>query len=76
MCSCIEEMNRLMAEKGSNTKLCITFNGMTGQGYPTIQTEKANKKRRERPALAIPSYCPFCGGKYESRVAIIEREAG
>ncbi|WP_390551241.1 hypothetical protein [Qipengyuania sp. MTN3-11] len=58
-------MNAKLADH--NTKLGVTFGfGRDGAGYtfPHLMTEKVEKRVRKGPALAVPSFCPFCGEKY------------
>ncbi len=61
-CECIEHMNAKLADH--NTKLGITI-GWTKDGQtfalPTIATEKIEKRVRKGPAIAVPTFCPFCG---------------
>ena len=64
MCNCIEEIDKKLAEAGHNTKLETTWNFMTGMVYVKIGVEKADPKNRKKPALAIPTFCPFCGERY------------
>jgi hypothetical protein len=75
MCNCIDEMNAKLAEH--NTELALTFgfsrSGGGSETYPTIQTKKLETRKRVGPALAIPSYCPFCG---ESYIAAVETLKG
>ncbi|WP_374406570.1 hypothetical protein [Pelagerythrobacter sp.] len=64
-CNCIEEMDAQLADH--NTKLGVTFGfGRDGSNYtlPSIVTEKVEKRVRKGPALAIPTFCPFCGQSY------------
>lgn len=66
-CNCIEEMNALLTEY--NTKLGVTLGfGRDGSSYllPHLMTEKVEKRVRRGPALAIPTFCPFCGTKYKA----------
>ena len=69
-CNCINEMNDRMVEH--NTRLCVTFgfprDGSPSYTRPALMTEKINTRNRNR-VLAIPSFCPFCGGKYEKEPA-------
>ena len=64
-CNCIDEMDAKLADH--NTKLGVTFGfGRDGSSYvfPHIMTEKVEKRTRKGPALAVPTYCPFCGKSY------------
>lgn len=65
-CSCIDEMNAKLAPL--NTELSLTFSfsrsGGGSQTLPTIGTNKIETKKRVGPALAIASFCPFCGTSY------------
>lgn len=51
-----------------NTKLSLTFSFSRTGGksftLPTIATEKVEKRKRVGPALAIATFCPFCGTRY------------
>lgn len=59
-CNCIEEMDAKLASL--NTKLQVTF-GFPRAGGPTFILPTLGTKR-VGPALAIPSFCPFCGNPY------------
>ncbi|PKP92260.1 MAG: hypothetical protein CVT77_09555 [Alphaproteobacteria bacterium HGW-Alphaproteobacteria-16] len=66
-CTCIEEMDAKLAEH--NTRLSVTL-GFPHDGSPAfvrphLQTEKIETRKRVGPALAVPSFCPFCGTRYE-----------
>lgn len=65
-CNCLNEMDALLAEH--NTKLGVTMgfprDGKPAYSLPHIHTEKVEKRQRKGPALAIPTFCPFCGTKY------------
>jgi hypothetical protein len=65
MCECIAVMDKALAER--NTKLALTFTFGGGLStYPTIQTEQVEKGRGKKKAIGvIPSFCCFCGEKYE-----------
>lgn len=70
-CDCIEVMDAKLADL--NTKISVTFgfprDGSPSYVLPHIQTEKIDTKKRGSTALAIPSYCPFCGVAYVTPAA-------
>jgi len=65
-CTCMSEMDYKLA--AHNTQLQFTF-GYSRDGstwlLPLISTEKLERKVRKGPALAIPTFCPFCGTRYQ-----------
>jgi hypothetical protein len=61
-CNCIQRINALIADR--NTKLVTTLNFVRGIDLVRLETETLVKKRGAKPALIIPTYCPFCGKKY------------
>lgn len=67
-CTCIDEMNANLAPL--NTELCLTFSfGRSGGEpltMPMVGTKKIETKKRAGPALAIPTFCPFCGARYRA----------
>ncbi len=64
-CECIETVNEKLAAR--NTRLTMTITLTQGlDAYPTIATEQVKTGIGMPKAIGmIPSYCPFCGGKYE-----------
>jgi hypothetical protein len=66
-CDCIDKINEKLAER--NTKLTATII-FAKPSYltPTIDTELVEKKRGARPCAVLPTFCPFCGTKYEGAV--------
>ena len=66
-CNCMDEMDAKLAEL--NTRLVVTFgfprDGSPSYTRPKLDVEKIEPRKRVGPALAIPSFCPFCGVKYD-----------
>jgi hypothetical protein len=69
MCDCITTMDDKL--KDHNTRISVGFlldrlsGGMSLR--PIIATEKIDKKARIKMVEPIPTYCPFCGEKYEAK---------
>jgi hypothetical protein len=72
-CNCIKEMDAQLLPH--NTKLEITFGFSRVDGsssiYPLISTTKVEKRVRKGPALALPTFCPFCGTRYIPEIATL-----
>lgn len=68
MCDCIANVNKLLADH--NGRLVCTYNLSNGRDYPKLEMEKADSKNRKKPPLMIPTYCPFCGKRYEPEAAV------
>lgn len=70
-CDCVSEMNAKLAEH--NTKIIETFgfprDGSPVYTRPKIDVEKIETRKRLGPALAVPTFCPFCGERYETAAA-------
>lgn len=70
-CLCIEQMDAKLAPH--NGRIAVTFsfgrNGGASYTLPTIQVEKVEKRKRGSPPLAIPTFCPFCGTRYQEKSA-------
>lgn len=66
-CNCVAEFNAKLREH--NTRIVETI-GIPHDGRPmftrpTIRTEKVESRKRVGPAIAVPTFCPFCGNRYE-----------
>lgn len=66
MCECIEKIDEML--KPHNTKLGLTVVfGQPVTVFPSLETEQIEKGRGKPKAKAmLPSFCPFCGTKYEA----------
>lgn len=66
-CDCLRQFNAKLKEH--NTEISVTF-GMPRDGRPMytrprIATNKIETRKRVGPVLVIPTFCPFCGTRYE-----------
>ncbi len=66
-CNCIDNMEPLLAEH--NTRLVVTFgfprDDRPAFVRPKLSTEKIEPRKRVGPVIAVPTFCPFCGERYE-----------
>lgn len=64
-CDCVNQVNEQLAQ--FNTKLLrlmsFSMSDMTASTELSIETEKLDSKKRGKPKIVTPSYCPFCGVK-------------
>lgn len=64
-CDCITMINEKLVSRNTRLALTITLTKDL-DAYPTIATEQIDKGRgRPKAVSMIPSFCPFCGVKYE-----------
>lgn len=65
MCGCIDRIDELLKPYNTKLGLTITF-GKNLDALPALVTEQIEKGRGKKKATAmLPSFCPFCGTKYE-----------
>lgn len=62
-CNCITEVNAKLAEH--NAEIVVTFYPFV---RPVIDTQKVDSKKRGKPPLAVATFCPFCGVRYQQEV--------
>lgn len=66
-CNCLSDFNERLKEH--NTKIDVTFviprNGGPMRDFPKIETSKIETRKRVGPVIAVPTFCPFCGQRYE-----------
>lgn len=69
-CDCINILNRKLFESKSNTSIKVGewFDLNTGatEFRILIPVEKAESNNRKSPSPIKPTFCPFCGCKYEA----------
>ncbi len=68
-CTCVADFNMKLREH--NTLIVETI-GIPRDGSPTftrptIRTQKIESRKRLGPAIAMPTFCPFCGNAYEAQ---------
>ena len=78
MCNCIETMEKLISEKTGDPDayLGVSYNPLDLSEKPTgmyaMYREKKKDgtfKERETRIGIVPTYCPFCGKKYDDEAS-------
>lgn len=65
MCECIEKIDGMLEPRNTKLGLTIVFSNPP-KTYPSLVTEQIEKGRgKPKAAAMLPSFCPFCGAKYE-----------
>jgi hypothetical protein len=72
VCDCVDKVDEKLKAEGTNTRLAFMFVTVRRKGklgemvtLPSIETALIEKRRGARPKRVIPTYCPFCGEKYD-----------
>ncbi len=77
ICSCVADFNAKLA--AYNTRIIETMgfprDGSPIYSLPKIEVEKIETRKRLGPAIAIPTFCPFCSVRYEPEPAVAKAEA-
>lgn len=62
-CDCIQKVNEKLEEQ--NAQLETAFDYTNSCAFLVIKTIKTIRHKRNKALPILPSYCPFCGKKYE-----------
>jgi len=69
-CECIKTVNEKLLAADTNTKISLPifmrFDGKPAIDKVMLVVEKADKNSRKKPSALFPTFCPFCGVKYEA----------
>jgi len=72
-CSCLDEINKKLAETGHYLNATILAEAFGDVDRPIITIMRLNTWRAEtrhgKKGSFLPSYCPFCGTKYPEPAA-------
>jgi len=66
MCDCIALTDRALAPR--NLRLAVTLSLEGGPTRVYLRADPIERRRGQRSATMLPTYCPFCGLRYPDRV--------
>jgi hypothetical protein len=66
VCNCISKVNEMLSDH--NARLLVPI---FGPQRPFLATDKVDSKKRGKPPAMFPTFCPFCGEKYEDEDQLI-----
>ena len=66
-CNCLEDFDTKLKERNTRlgVTLCIPRDSGPATVRPTIVTEKVEPRKKGRAVTVLPTFCPFCGERYE-----------
>ena len=66
MCTCISQVNKLLAEHNTKISMVDTINMKTGrlERRMCVPTERINARKRGSPMRVFVTYCPMCGQQH------------
>lgn len=70
-CDVMKQLEEKMAEHNTRFSYCFSHDPKTSKMDTTllISTEKIESKKREKPIIVFPWYCPFCGESTQEKSA-------
>lgn len=68
-CDCLTQLSERLAKEDSNTIIgaSMVLDMRTGEQHVVVEiaTYKRDPKKREKKRGMIPTFCPFCGTRYQ-----------